>query len=133
MEDGKVTPIKKTTGPATVRGKLTSSRNSLKHGLFSKKTPILSPEDAELLDDLLQALVTEYAPQTPTEILLTQEIAMGWFRLYRVWDAEAAAANKSALQAELAHKFPGVLERADAFIDKMGKPKSEKAEIELHV
>ncbi len=59
MEDGKVTPIKRGGGPVTSRGKSTSSRNALKHGLFSKKTPILNPEDTELLDDLLQALVKQ--------------------------------------------------------------------------
>ena len=131
MDDGKITPIKKGGGPVTARGKSNSSRNSLKHGLFSKKTPILSCEDSEFLDGLLQSLVAEYVPQTPTEILLVQEIAMGWFRLYKLWDAEAAAANNAGLQAELAHRFPGVSERTNSFFNKMGRPKPEKAEIEL--
>ena len=127
MDDGKITPIKKGGGPVTARGKENSSRNSLKHGLFSKKTSILSSEESEILDSLLQSLVAEYTPQTPTEVLLVQEISMGWFRLYKLCDAEAAAARKAALEAELAHKFPNV----SAFFDKMGKSKQQKAEIEL--
>ena len=131
MDDSKITPIKRGGGPVTARGKENSSRNSLKHGLFSKKTPILSCEESEFLDGLLQSLVAEYVPQTPTEVLLVQEIAMGWFRLYKLWDAEAAAANQAGLEAELAHRFPNVSERASSFLDRMNRPKHEKAEIEL--
>ncbi len=131
MEENKVVPLKKRTGPATAKGKSNSSQNSLKHGLFAKKMPILSEEDTDFLEDLLQNLVAEYAPTTPTEILLVQEIAVGWFRLNKIWDAEAAAVNKARLEAELAHSFPTTSDRADSYLEKMGRSKQEKAEFDL--
>lgn len=131
MEKNKVVPLKKRTGPATARGKSNSSQNSLKHGLFAKKMPILSEDDSDFLEDLLQKLVSEYAPQTPTEVLLVQEVAVGWFRLNKIWDAEAAAVSKARLEAELIHKFPATSDRADSLLEKMGRSKQEKAELDL--
>lgn len=93
--------------------------------------PILNEEDSDFLEDLLHNLVAEYAPQTPTEVLLVQEVAVGWFRLNKVWDAEAAAVNKARLEAELAHSFPTTSVRADSLLENIGRPKQEKAAIEL--
>ena len=49
---------------------------------------------------MIQGLIDEYQPETPTEHMLIQQIAMGWLRLHRLWSVEAATGNIEVLQAK---------------------------------
>ena len=54
------------TGPRTPEGKAISSATSLKHGLASGRL-IIPGEDRDDFEALLNDLVAEHAPATPTE------------------------------------------------------------------
>jgi len=83
----------KSNGPTTPRGKAIAAQNATKHGLLATQPPMVQGEDQQLFYELWQSLVGEYQPQTPTEQLLVQQAAVGWWRLYRLWGVEAAIAN----------------------------------------
>ena len=70
------------TGPRTPEGKAISSANSLKHGLASGRL-IIPGEDREDFEALLNDLVAEHAPATPTEEMLVQQIAQSWWLMHR--------------------------------------------------
>ena len=70
------------TGPRTPEGKAISSANSLKHGLAAGRL-IIPGEDREDFEALLNDLVAEHAPATPTEEMLVQQIAQSWWLMHR--------------------------------------------------
>ncbi len=76
------------TGPTTAEGKSTSSRNSFKHGLYSKAicTPSENPAD---LDALKADLIAEHQPATETEAILVNELAEQFWRIRRAREYEA--------------------------------------------
>lgn len=97
---------RKSRGPVTIRGKAISSKNATKHGALAKSPPLLITEDLESFQGIVQGLVDEYQPESATEQLLIQQVAMGWLRLHRLWGAEAASANIEILKVQSAAKFP---------------------------
>ena len=70
------------TGPRTPEGKAISSANSLKHGLASGRL-IIPGEDRDDFGALLNDLVAEHAPATPTEEMLVQQMAQSWWLMHR--------------------------------------------------
>lgn len=88
---------RRSTGPKTKEGKAIVSRNGIKHGLLSQKPPVLETEEGQAFQGLLESLTDEWQPQTATERLCVEQIAMAQFRLYRLWATEAAAANYEML------------------------------------
>jgi len=70
------------TGPRTVTGKATSSRNSFKHGLASGQL-IIPGENAGDYEGLLNALLEEYQPANPTEDTLVHELAQSHWLMQR--------------------------------------------------
>lgn len=92
----------------TTRGKAYASRNATKHGLLAKLPPLLVTEDLETFQGILQGLIDEYQPQTATEHLLIQQVAMGWLRLHRLWGVEAANASKAILEAQMRSRYPEI-------------------------
>ncbi len=76
------------TGPRTEAGKLASSRNSFKHGLYSKQL-VLPGEDSAELDALRNDLRCEHQPVTTTEEILVNELAEHYWRLRRMRKFEA--------------------------------------------
>ncbi|MBU7584795.1 MAG: hypothetical protein KAF91_18100 [Nostoc sp. TH1S01] len=101
---------KKSRGPVTQRGKSIASGNSTRHGLLSINPPLVMGEDLEVFQGFVQSLIDEYQPTTATEKLLVQQVAMGWLKLNRLWQAEAAIANLAILRTELNFKFPDALQ-----------------------
>lgn len=97
---------RRSRGPTTLRGKAIASKNSTRHGLLSQKPPLLLTEDLTTFQSFMQALIDEYQPQTATEHLLVQQVAMGWLRLHRVWSAEAASVNLVILRQEQTKQYP---------------------------
>jgi hypothetical protein len=96
-------------GPASSRGRKIASQNATKHGILSQQPPILATEDLESFQGIVQGLIDEYQPQTSTEHLLIQQIAMGWMRLHRLWSTEAAKANIEILRFQRNAKYPSFL------------------------
>jgi hypothetical protein len=82
----------KSTGPRTDEGKARSSRNRLRHGFFSAAV-VLAGEDRTAYDALLEELVAEHRPLTPSEMLCVQRIADCTWKLWRV-EAGAAEAHE---------------------------------------
>ena len=75
------TPHSGPTGPRTPEGAV-SSANSLKHGLASGRL-VIPGEDREDFEALLNDLVAEHAPATPTEEMLVQQMAQSWWLMHR--------------------------------------------------
>jgi hypothetical protein len=76
------------TGPKTARGKARSSRNAVKHGLLASKW--LTPEQKKDLATLITNLEAEYQPETATQHLMIERIAMGMTKLRRLHELESA-------------------------------------------
>ncbi|MBV9296034.1 MAG: hypothetical protein JO145_10715 [Acidobacteriaceae bacterium] len=70
------------TGPRSPEGKVTSSRNSLKHGLASGEI-IISGEDPAAFDALLHDLLEEHHPANTTEEMLIHEMAQSYWLTQR--------------------------------------------------
>ena len=64
----------KSTGPKTEEGKATSSRNRLSHG-FASSTRFVKGEDPAEFNLLLDDLIAEHQPATPTEQILVEQMA----------------------------------------------------------
>ncbi len=62
------------TGPRTAAGKSVSSQNSLRHGLASGAL-LIPGEDPQAFKALLNNLLAEWDPATPTERLLVENMA----------------------------------------------------------
>jgi hypothetical protein len=77
-----VKPNSGATGPRTPEGKAISCANSLKHGLASGRL-IIPGEDREDFEALLNDLVAEHTPATPTEEMLVQQMAQSWWLMHR--------------------------------------------------
>lgn len=95
----------KSTGPRTVPGKQISSRNAVKHGLYSRDTVINSPHLKESqieYDELLQGLTNELKPEGAFQRQLVHTIANCLWRQRRAINAETAHLNRELkTQSEL--------------------------------
>jgi hypothetical protein len=77
------------TGPKTLEGKQTASRNATRHGLTG--TQIVMPgEDATAYEDLRQGLHESYRPKGEAELILVDQIAANAWRLMRAQRVETA-------------------------------------------
>ena len=86
----------KSQGPITPKGKAISSRNSLKHGLSSKKF-ILEDEDQAEFDALHADYLADFAPATRIERDLVRQLAIYQFRLDRAIELSIAACDCECL------------------------------------
>jgi hypothetical protein len=77
-------------GPVTVQGKLNSSKNSTRHGMFAD-TLVLEKEDPAQLHELLDDLMGEHQPTTPTQTLLVETIVAARWRQTRIWGMQKVA------------------------------------------
>jgi hypothetical protein len=85
------------TGPKTPEGKVISSMNAVKHGLYSSKIVIDSShlkEDQSEYDLLLSSLMEELQPQTPFQECLVRKIVNALWRSRRIINAETAHINR---------------------------------------
>lgn len=74
-------------GPATPEGKLTSSRNALRHGLLARRI-VLEEECREGFDSLAAQHFDRFAPQDGVEVGIIEEMAAAAWRLRRAWAIE---------------------------------------------
>jgi len=70
------------TGPRTEAGKAVSARNATKHGLASGQL-IVPGENPTEFESLLNNLLQEHHPASPSEELLVGEIAQSWWLTQR--------------------------------------------------
>ena len=85
---------RKSTGPRTPEGKAVSRYNALKHGILAKAVipPALEPYESRAdFDGLVEAFKDQFAPATPLEALLVQQVAVIYWRLARLYRAEDPA------------------------------------------
>jgi hypothetical protein len=87
-------------GPATDAGRDKSSRNSLKHGLSSKKLFVLANESEEGFAAALEAINQHFQPASDLERELCVEIAHHRWRLRRLWIIETGLFDKQMDQQD---------------------------------
>lgn len=73
----------KSTGPKTMEGKETSSRNATKHGLTSRQV-IIAGEDECAYETLVTGLEAQYQPEGALQKQLVRQLADSLWRLQRV-------------------------------------------------
>ncbi len=83
----------KSTGPRTPEGKAVSSKNRLAHGLCSSSL-ILHGETQADFDELRQQIHRTFAPVTPEETLLADQLVEATWRLNRARRVENQALNQ---------------------------------------
>jgi hypothetical protein len=86
------------TGPRTEAGKAASSRNAVKHNLCSKR---LTGSDLEELTALRSKLEEEWEPQTQTERMLLDQMALCQWRIDRALSLELNAFDDEHLDPAL--------------------------------
>jgi hypothetical protein len=83
----------KSTGPRTPEGKAASSKNRLAHGLCSSSLILHGESEADFLE-LRQQIHTTFAPATPEETLLTDQLVAATWRLNRAHRVENETLNQ---------------------------------------
>jgi hypothetical protein len=79
-------------GPVTAEGKSRASRNAFRHGLCAEQ--LLAPgEDPAAFAALLAELTAEHAPESPSEALLVERLALTAWKLARADRLEARLAT----------------------------------------
>ena len=84
----------RSTGPRTPEGKSAMRYNALKHGILAQAVIPAALEPYESRDDfdaLITTLHDEFAPANAIEELLVEQIATAYWRLARLYRAEAGA------------------------------------------
>ncbi len=93
------------TGPRTAEGKITSSRNAIKHGLTARQV-VIKGESHEDFDALLASITADRKPEGQLEIEITGEIAACTWRLARARQCESTTLEVNP-DLFLADKSPG--------------------------
>ncbi len=96
----------KAAGAKSSAGIHKSSQNSLKHGLTGKAI-VLTNESQQQFDELHQAYVHEFQPESTLEMDLIDQMAAAQWRLRRIWRMQTAALDLKMDQqeAEIAKTF----------------------------
>src|ERR1700756_3569238 len=79
----------KLTGPKTPEGKAAVRLNALRHGLRAH-TVVLPGENPEQFQQLCDDLEAEWQPQTQTELLYVEQMAVSQWKLRRMEIGEAS-------------------------------------------
>ncbi|MEZ5402740.1 MAG: hypothetical protein R2729_23900 [Bryobacteraceae bacterium] len=83
----------KSTGPKTPEGKARAADNSIRHGLYSRRTIILSNEEPEALEQIRHDYIQKYRPTDAAELIYVETMINADWRLRRIWDLEPAAVD----------------------------------------
>ena len=75
---------KKSTGPRTSAGKAISARNLTSHGHLAAAV-VLPSESVGRFYEVLDALIAEFKPNTYTENILVENMAVSRWRQLRIW------------------------------------------------
>ena len=79
----------KSRGPKTAEGKRISSRNATRHGILANHV-LIEGESRENFAALLNSLIGEHKPDTPTGHMLIEKMAIAQWRQLRIWAIDAA-------------------------------------------
>ena len=93
----------RSTGPRSAEGKAVVSQNAVKHGILARAVipPGLEPyESRDEFDQLHQRLVEAFAPANALEELLVEQVAVGYWRLARLYRSEAGTIAARLDEAE---------------------------------
>ncbi|MEA3159610.1 MAG: hypothetical protein QOD95_1158, partial [Gammaproteobacteria bacterium] len=82
----------RSTGPSSEAGKIASSKNAICHGL-SAADPVLSYENRDEFNKLIETCSLEFDPQTQHQNFLVSQMAGARWRLARVQRIENAATD----------------------------------------
>ena len=88
----------KSTGP---RDTALSRFNALKHGLTAKQLVVMTYENAEDYETLLEELRKDFQPATAVEAILIEQMAMSLWRRQRIIRAERAEIDEQLAYAPL--------------------------------
>jgi hypothetical protein len=92
----------KSTGPKTPEGKAVVRLNALRHGLRAR-TVVLPGEKAEDFHQLCAGLEAEWQPQSCTEQLLVEQMAVAQWKLARVDACETALFDRFEGTRQIGH------------------------------
>jgi hypothetical protein len=109
----------KSTGPRTAEGKSIAARNALRDGLLAS-TVVLEGESQTRFLEILNAFIAEVQPNTASEMMLVENMAVCRWRQMRIWGFEKAviALEVARQEAELKDATPSAgqnIETARAF------------------
>ena len=90
---------KKSTGPITNKGKLKSSLNSIKHGLYGEKIAIIG-ENIDEINDITERLVKELKPIGINQEIIVSKMVDLAIRLRRIPLLEAGILNQEMQEYE---------------------------------
>jgi hypothetical protein len=97
----------KSKGPVTPKGKRNSSRNSIRHGLLAE-TVVLEDEHNGRFLALLNDLLDEHQPATPTQTLLVETLAAAVWRQKRIWGMQKVAFDEDVASVDSAPESPAL-------------------------
>ncbi|MEP5937624.1 MAG: hypothetical protein ABJ239_04810 [Erythrobacter sp.] len=89
----------KSAEPSSTAGKVTSSRNALKHGVLSQEV-VADHEDRKAYESLFGQLVDECGPETALECTLVERLSILIWREKRLAKAEAERVKRKYEQAQ---------------------------------
>lgn len=118
--------MSKSTGPISSKGKKIASQNAMKHGLTSVDPSTLPRSEQEEFQLVLEALQEEYSPQTATEMIMVERVAMLFQkmkRLQRIENTLFEVAKNDAANSDKVFKAAGVSEgnMLSAFLKQLKK------------
>ena len=90
---------KKSTGPVSNKGKLKSSLNSIKHGLYGEKIAIIG-ENVDEINDIIERLVKELKPIGINQEIIVSKMIDIAIRLRRIPLLEAGVLNHEMQEYE---------------------------------
>lgn len=88
----------KSTGPRTAAGKLRSSLNALRHGLYARRF-IISTEDDAVFRDFSRQIVDENQPSNVNELQIVETMIHAAWRRRRISEIIQARINEAVQQA----------------------------------
>lgn len=118
--------MSKSTGPTSSKGKKIASQNAMKHGLTSVDPSTLPQSEQQEFQLALEALQNEYEPQTATEMIMVERVAMLFQkmkRLQRIENTLFEVAKNDAANSDKVFKAAGVSEgnMLSAFLKQLKK------------
>jgi hypothetical protein len=111
--------MSKSTGPISNKGKKIASQNAIKHGLTSVDPSSLPKSEQTEFQLALEALQDEYQPQTATEMIMVERVAMLFQkmkRLQRIENTLFEVAKKDASTNEMVFKSLGLKEKNELIL-----------------
>lgn len=109
----------KSTGPVTAEGKKVVAKNATKHGLTSVDPSTLPQSEQTEFQSALEAFQDEYEPQTATEMIMVERVAMLFQkmkRLQRIENTLFEVAKKDVSTDEMVFKSLGIKEKNELII-----------------